>query len=353
VAVTGSDATFWRGRRVLVTGHTGFKGAWLVLMLQALGAKVTGIALEPEDGPSMFAALAPWTGLDDRRLDITEGEAFGHAVRAARPEIVFHLAAQALVGRGYADPVRTFATNVEGTRHLLAALRGLEGVRAAVIVTSDKVYRNDGHGRAFVESDPLGGADPYSASKACAELLVAGWCASFRGELPAIATARGGNVIGGGDFGADRLLPDLLRAQASGVPLVVRRARATRPWQYVVDVLDGYLCLARCLAEQPADAPGAVNFGPDPAAAVSVQELLALYGRATEAPVRWSEAAQAPFAEAPRLAVDPGLAWRRLGWRTATPLADALAATARWASAWRNGQDLRTLSLALVEAAGA
>jgi CDP-glucose 4,6-dehydratase len=210
------DTAVWRGRRVLVTGHTGFKGAWLALLLHRLGAMVTGIALPPEPGPNAFDLLriAPLLAAD-HRADIRDGAALAGLIRTARPELVLHLAAQAFVGRGYAEPTATFATNVDGTIHVLEALRGLPGVAAAVMVTSDKVYRNDGAGRAFREGDPLGGADPYSASKAAAEIAVGSWRASFAVALPPLATARAGNVIGGGDFGAQRLIPDLVRAAAA------------------------------------------------------------------------------------------------------------------------------------------
>ena len=338
-------ATFWRGRRVLVTGHTGFKGGWLVLALQHLGAQVSGIALAPEPGPSLFALLSPWDGLDHQELDITDAAALRATVHRLQPEVVFHLAAQALVGRSHREPARTFATNLSGTINLLDALRGLPCVQAAVIVTSDKVYRNDGSGRAFVEDDPLGGDDPYSASKAAAELAVASWRASFGAELPPLATARAGNVFGGGDFGEARLLPDLVRAQAAGVPLTVRHPDATRPWQHVLDVIGGYLLLARRLVEAPATAPAALNFGPPADAHTTVRELIGRFEHVSGEPMPWRSASGPQLLEAPRLAIDPTRAGQLLGWRVRRSLDERLADTAAWYRAWRQGHDVRRLCL--------
>jgi CDP-glucose 4,6-dehydratase len=342
---------FWRGRRVLVTGHTGFKGAWLALALGRLGARVSGIALAPEPGPSLFAALAPWPGLDHRELDLRAGDRLAAALRELRPEVVFHLAAQAIVGRGFREPLETFAVNLTGTLNLLQSLRGCDGVRAAVLVTSDKVYRNDGSGRRFVESDPLGGADPYSASKAAAELAVASWRHSFGAELPALATARAGNVIGGGDFGEARLIPDLVRAQVAGRPLAVRYPEATRPWQHVLEVSRGYLDLAQSLVERPDSTPLALNFGPAEGEGPSVQEMIARFGLASGEPVPWCQAPGPLPPEAPRLGLDPGLAERCLGWHLGLDGDEALRETAAWYAAWRRGEDLRSLCLAAIESA--
>jgi CDP-glucose 4,6-dehydratase len=336
--VSTPDASFWARTRVLVTGHTGFKGAWLCHMLAALGAEVTGVALDP-GAPSAFAALGIARHLRaDHRIEIRDAAALRDAVRAARPEVVFHLAAQALVGAGYRDPVGTFATNVDGTVHLLESLRGLDGVRCAVIVTSDKVYRNDNAGRAFTEADALGGTDPYSASKAAAEIAVASWRASFPGALPPIATARAGNVIGGGDFGEERLIPDLVRAQIAGTPLQLRRPDATRPFQHVQDVLRGYLLLAERLVQNPA-CPRAVNFGPRDGE-LSVRRLLDLWGEATGTAVDWQALAAPPMEEARRLALDSTLASRAFGWQPELDTPATVAATARWYAAWRKGEDM-------------
>lgn len=341
------DPSFWRGRRVLVTGHTGFKGAWLCRMLSLLGADVTGVALDPEPGPSAFAALrVPSLLSADHRTDIRDGAALAALVRAERPEVVLHLAAQALVGRAHRAPAATFATNVTGTVHLLEALRALPGVAAALIVTSDKVYRNTGSGRAFVEGDALGGDDPYSASKAACEVAVASWRASFAAELPPLGTARAGNVIGGGDFAEMRIIPDLVRAQLSGEVLAVRRPDATRPFQHVLDVLRGYLLYAERLAA--GGAPPALNFGPRDGE-VRVRDLLTLWGDPM-----WRCARGAVIEEAQRLALDSTLAGRALGWHPVLDTPRAIASTAAWYAAWRAGEDMAHVTdAAVVEALSA
>jgi CDP-glucose 4,6-dehydratase len=341
--VVNPSRAFWAGKKVLVTGHTGFKGAWLALLLHRLGARVTGIALPPEPGPNAFDLLRvrPLMAAD-HHADIRDGEALAARLRMVRPEVVLHLAAQAFVGRGYAEPAATFAANVDGAIHVLEALRGLPGVAAAVMVTSDKVYRNDGTGRPFREGDPLGGADPYSASKAAAEIAVASWRASFAATLPPIATARAGNVIGGGDFGAQRLIPDLVRAGMAGEPLLLRRPDATRPFQHVLDVLRGYLLLAERLAT--GEAPQALNFGPADGE-IRVRDLIAAWA----SPVDWRQEEGPVMAEAPRLGLDSSLAAAALGWRPLLSTPEAIAETARWYGAWRAGEDVQAQALAAID----
>jgi CDP-glucose 4,6-dehydratase len=341
------NRAFWRSRRVLVTGHTGFKGAWLALLLHQAGARVTGIALPPDQSANAFVALGIRERVDHYEIDTRNGAALTATVRAAEPEFVFHLAAQALVGKSYRDPVGTFEVNVNGTVNFVNALRELR-VSAAVIVTSDKVYKNDGRGRPFIETDPLGGDDPYSASKAACEMAVASFVKSFREELPAVATARAGNVIGGGDFGQERLIPDLIRSEMAGSELVVRRPDATRPFQHLFDVLTGYVLLAETLAQDPDNVPPAVNIGPEQKE-TSVRALLDGYGAARDRPVRWRAASAPAFSEAERLMLDATLISDRLGWRPRYDIGAALKETALWYEAWLRGEDMSRHSVDAVE----
>lgn len=334
------DLAFWAGKRVLLTGHRGFKGAWAARMLAQLGARVTGYALGGATGDLMDigAVLAA-----DLRADLLDHERLKIAVQDA--DIVLHFAAQAIVSHGYADPLGTWASNVTGTLHLLDALRGSR-VQAAVIVTSDKVYRNAG-GQSFDESCDLGGDDPYSASKVAVEQAVQCWRASFA-DMPPMATARAGNVIGGGDLGADRLIPDLVRAIQQGVPLVLRNSDATRPFQHVLDVIDGYLLLAQHLADDP-DPVRAVNFGPAQGA-IRVRDLLAIWQDCTGAPLDWVQDAGPVIAEKPHLALRSDLAAARLGWRAQMDMHAAVGATARWYDAWGAGADMAALTDAQISA---
>ena len=249
----------WQGRRVLLTGHTGFKGAWLALWLEQLGATTFGIALPPPEGGA-YEALRPKLEADEH-CDIRDRARVFALIEEWRPEIVFHLAAQALVPDSYRDPIGTFETNVAGTVNVVSAAV-TASVDAVVVVTSDKVYANDGSGRAFTESDPLGGGDPYSASKACADIAARSWRALPSNDATALAVARAGNVIGGGDVAPDRLLPDAWRALVADESLVLRNPRAVRPWQFVLEPLLGYLLLGERLLTRPDTAPEAVNFGP-------------------------------------------------------------------------------------------
>jgi CDP-glucose 4,6-dehydratase len=271
-----SATNFWRGKRVLLTGHTGFKGAWLALWLHRLGARVTGVSLAPTTQPNLFTLAGVESTLDHHVLDIRDGPALGVVVRRARPEVVLHLAAQALVRASYEDPALTFSTNVMGTVQLLEALRQTTGARVVLVATTDKVYRNREAGRAFVETDELGGHDPYSASKAATEIVLASYRDAFLADAgTAVVSVRAGNVIGGGDWAADRLLPDAMRAWSAGQTLTVRRPDAVRPWQHVLEPLHAYLGLAERLWKKP-ELASAYNSGPDPQQCASVRDVLQL-----------------------------------------------------------------------------
>ncbi|MDH5206729.1 MAG: CDP-glucose 4,6-dehydratase [Hylemonella sp.] len=336
---------FWRGKRVLLTGHTGFKGAWLAQWLQLLGAQVSGLALAPQTTPSLYEAAGVGALIDERLLDLRDGAGVAAQVQSLAPEIVLHLAAQALVREGYQAPAQTFATNVMGTVNLLDALRGCASVRTVLVVTTDKVYRNHAGVHPFREDDPLGGHDPYSASKAAAELVTSSYADSFlRAQGVAVATARAGNVIGGGDWAADRLLPDAVRAWQAGTALTIRRPQAVRPWQHVLEPLAGYLRLVEHLWEQPQDG-GAFNFGPptDQAAAVrSVVELARAAWGGGE--VLWGDGAEGPH-EAAWLALEPAKARALLGWRARWDLAQSVRRSLDWYRRYRDGGDARALCL--------
>jgi CDP-glucose 4,6-dehydratase len=308
----------YRGRRVLVTGHTGFKGSWLVLWLQHLGAQVSGLALPPTGTPNHGRLLQ--LALPEALVDLRDAVAVRDALRRFAPEVVFHLAAQPLVRCGYREPAATFDTNVMGLVHLLEAVRATPSVRAVVNATSDKCYEPADASAGFAEGDALGGHDPYSASKACAELVSACWRSAFlgrddgRGHRVALATARAGNVIGGGDWGEDRLVPDLVRAATSGRPARVRQPKAVRPWQHVLEPLAGYLRLGERLLEADDAAADAFNFGPDPASQVAVQRLIDAFSEAWPA-VRTQPDAQPHPAENASLRLDCTRARQRLQWQ--------------------------------------
>jgi CDP-glucose 4,6-dehydratase len=355
--MTLPDPEFWRGRRVLVTGHTGFKGGWLSLWLAQMGARVTGLALPPEDERGIYTAanigaqITPITG------DIRDASVIRQCIRLMRPQIVFHLAAQSLVRRAHADPVTTYETNVLGTAKVLEEARRFPFVRAAVVVTSDKVYANTGEDRAFTENDRLGGHEPYGASKAAAEFVVS----AFRRSLGedhhlGVASVRAGNVIGGGDWAEDRLVPDAMGAFTQGRPLAIRNPAATRPWQYVLDPLCGYLLLAERLVLDDAPAwRSAWNFGPrEDSLPVSdiADRLVGLWngGATYGADVSWQtvEDHGAPY-EARTLAVDSSKARRILAWRPRLDLDAALEATVGWYQAQANGATMTAWSRAAIE----
>lgn len=323
---------FWIERPVFLTGHTGFKGAWLTAWLTRLGARLHGYATAPLTEPSLFALATSTLGVSTI-ADIRDADGIAAAMAAARPEIVFHLAAQSLVRRSYADPVETYATNVMGTVNVLEAVRRTPSVRAVVVVTTDKCYANEETGVPFRETDPLGGHDPYSSSKACCELVTAAYRASFfrdGGSGCAVASARAGNVIGGGDWSADRLIPDMIRARASRRTLEIRAPDAVRPWQHVLEPLYGYLRLAERLAIHPErDAfARAWNFGPDQDGCLSVGQVVERLAPALQ--VDWRVTADPQPPEARLLRLDSTCAKDGLGWSSRLHPDQALQWTAGW-----------------------
>lgn len=341
-----ASADFWRNKRVLVTGHTGFKGGWLSLWLENLGARVTGIALAPETSPNLFDLTRLRDGVDSHFCDIRDADRLATRVRSCSPEIVFHLAAQPLVRASYREPVATYASNVMGTVHLLDALRGQESVRVAVMITTDKVYRNLEHPYPYREDDALGGHDPYSASKAASEIIVASYRDAFLAEQGvAVASARAGNVIGGGDWSEDRLIPDAVRAWQAHEVLEIRRPQAIRPWQHVLEPLHGYLSLAEKLWHNP-ELAGAYNFGPYTNEAATVREVVELarqaYGKGE---VRYGDGGAGPH-EAGWLALETAKARVTLGLQPKWNLAESVKRTMAWCQAQYAGADARELCLA-------
>jgi CDP-glucose 4,6-dehydratase len=340
------DPAFWQGRRVWLTGHTGFKGAWLALWLQSLGAELHGFSSGTVSEPSLYEVAGVGEGMaGDVRGDVRSRSEVRAAVARARPEVVIHMAAQALVRRGLADPVETFGVNVTGTAKVLEAVRAEAEPRAVVVVTSDKCYRNDGRGMPFREDDPLGGEDPYSASKAAQEHVAAAYRAL---GLP-LATVRAGNAIGGGDWAPDRLVADCMRAALVGEPVELRAPGAVRPWQHVLCPLEGYLTVAERLhGGEPGDA---WNFGP---AEEDARPVSWLVERIRE---RWRGALAVRAAppgtahgEAPALRLDSARARGRLGWQPRWDLDAALAATVAWYAAYREGADMRAETLRQIAA---
>jgi CDP-glucose 4,6-dehydratase len=334
---------FWCGRRVLVTGHTGFKGSWLTLWLHQLGARVTGLSLVPDD-ESLFHTAGVERLLDHRLGDIRDSDVVRGLFDEVKPEVVLHLAAQSLVRASYRDPLGTFATNVQGTAHVLNAAASCNSVSAVVVVTSDKCYQNREQREGYRESDPMGGDDPYSASKGCAELVTHSWRTSFFGGAK-VASARAGNVIGGGDWAEDRLLPDLMRAFRAGQAGRIRNPVSVRPWQHVLEPLCGYLTLAERLCADSACAEG-WNFGPDQRSIVDVgtvaDKVAALWGQSA----RWSRVIEAnPPKESILLQLDSTKAQSRLDWHPALSLDGALETTVAWYKQHAAGVDLAKVSL--------
>jgi CDP-glucose 4,6-dehydratase len=350
--------TDYAGRSVLVTGHTGFKGSWLSLWLSTLGARVTGASDRVPDAPSLFELVGNAGRIDDRRVDVRDEAAVAALVAEVRPEIIFHLAAQAIVREALARPYETVAVNVMGTVAVLEAARRTRGVAAVVVVTSDKVYQNRAEPAAFTEDDRLGGHEPYGASKAAAEIITATYrhrpfhLSAGSVNIPRVATARAGNVIGGGDFGVDRLVPDVVRAIRDKRDVILRSPRAVRPWQHVLEPLSGYLALGLALASADAEAPAAVNFGPDPGEDRTVMAVVeAFLHQWGPNGTRVVVEEDVTGVETATLRVRSDLAREQLKWVPVWDTDQAIGHTAAWYRAWSDGaEDLASVALGMIEA---
>jgi CDP-glucose 4,6-dehydratase len=348
------EASFWRGRRVFLTGHTGFKGSWLSLWLQHLGAELTGFALEPPTTPSLFEVARVAQGMISIIGDIRDAESLSRAMRQARPEVVIHMAAQPLVRYSYAHPVETYATNVMGTVHLLEAVRAADTARAVVIVTSDKCYENREWVWGYRENESMGGFDPYSNSKGCAELVTSAYRSSYfnpdtYGEHGvAVASARAGNVIGGGDWALDRLIPDIMRAVQIGQPVRIRNPNAIRPWQHVLEPLGGYLLLAERLCVDGIDYAEGWNFGPADVDAKPVQWIVEQLTGAWGNGATWELDSALQLHEANYLRLDCAKATSRLGWRPKWSIELALQRIVAWHKDWLAGENMHEITVSQI-----
>lgn len=342
---------FWSGKRVLVTGHTGFKGAWLCIWLRELGAVVSGFSMKPTTSPALYDLAKVGETISSHIGDIRSESAIRQAIQSAEPEIVIHMAAQPLVQASYADPVKTYATNVMGTVHVLQAAREVESVKAVINVTSDKCYENREWVWAYRESDAMGGYDPYSSSKGCAELITSAYRRSFFTDTGiALASARSGNVIGGGDWSAGRIVPDLFRAVETGNPVDIRNPKAIRPWQHVLEPLSGYLILAQKLLEDRSRYAEAWNFGPSEDSAIPVQELARRLLNLLESEAGWRSSSQASPHESQLLRLDISRARHGLGWEPLWSIDDTLEKVAEWHRGWLSNVDIESLCIRQIDA---
>lgn len=347
------NPTFWKGKRVFLTGHTGFKGGWLSLWLASMGAKITGFALAPNTSPNFFEATKIAGDFDQSHIaDIRNFEKLQKAMGDAKPEIVIHMAAQPLVRYSYLNPVETYATNVMGTVHLLESIRTLNNcVRAMVIVSTDKCYENKEWAWGYRENEPMGGHDPYSSSKGCAELVISAYRKSYFSPKKyvhhkvAIASARAGNVIGGGDWSEDRLIPDAIKAFEAKEILVIRNPLATRPWQHVLEPLSGYLVLAQALYQDGAQFDGGWNFGPRDDNARTVQEVINLLIKNWDSVVSWVQDKGEQPHEAHSLRLDCSKARQYLTWVPRWSLEQAIQNITRWQFAYQQKKNMREISL--------
>jgi len=345
------DQEFWKDKRVFLTGHTGFKGSWLCLWLQQLGADVTGYSLAPPTNPSLFDVANVAQGMKTIIGDIRDGVMLSNAMSNAAPEIIIHMAAQPLVRQSYIDPVETYSTNVMGTVHLLEAVRGSPSVRAVVIVTTDKCYENKEWVWGYRESDPMGGYDPYNSSKGCAELVTSAFRTSFFNPFDysehkvGLATARAGNVIGGGDWASDRLIPDMIVAFKKGENVHIRNPGSTRPWQHVLEPLRGYLVLAENLVRAGAEFSEGWNFGPNSSDAKPVKSIVKKMIQYWDDGAAWDLDNSENSHEAGYLKLDISKADSRLNWRPLLNLDQALKLTVDWSKNCKNGVDPREVTL--------
>lgn len=340
------ELSFWKGKKVFLTGHTGFKGAWLSLWLEKLGARVTGYSLKPDSSPNLYDLLKSSLSVHSVIGDVRDAKKLHGVMVDFSPDIVIHLAAQSLVRRSYDHPSETFSTNVLGTTHVLESVRTLPSTKATLIVTTDKCYAEDPTHKAYSENDRLGGSDPYSASKACAEIVAESYRASF---FP-LASARAGNVIGGGDWCEDRLIPDCVRAFRSGKSAVIRHPHAVRPWQHVLELLAGYLMLCEKLYKRPQKFSSAWNFGPEKSEFKKVSEVVRSFSNYWGDGARWkAQRSVSKKHEAPILRLDSTAVRKALGWKTRLPLEKALRQTADWYLAHGKGRDMVSVSLKDIE----
>jgi CDP-glucose 4,6-dehydratase len=346
------ETVFWKGKKVFLTGHTGFKGSWLSLWLTSMGAKVTGYALAPNTTPNLFDVLAIDSLIEKSHIaDIRDLATLQKAISEAKPDVVIHMAAQPLVRYSYDNPVETYATNVMGTVHVLESTRAIDSVRATVVITTDKCYENNEWVWGYRENEPMGGHDPYSNSKGCAELVTSAYRQSYFSHSNSsnrVASARAGNVIGGGDWSEDRLIPDAIKAFEANVPLMIRNPLATRPWQHVLEPLSGYLILAQALYKQGLSFASGWNFGPRDEDNRAVQEVANLLISGWSETARWEkEGSEQPY-EANLLKLDCSKARVQLGWKPKWDLEEAIHKIVQWQKAFQAKQNMQELSLSQI-----
>lgn len=339
--------TFWQKKRVFLTGHTGFKGSWLSLWLQELGAEVTGYSLEPPSAPSLFEVANISDGMRSIKGDILDSQLLQKTLQENKPDILIHMAAQSLVRKSYQFPIETFSTNIMGTANVLEAARHVDSLRVVICVTSDKCYENQEWVWGYRENEPMGGHDPYSCSKGCAELLIASYRQSFfSSEHTAnIASVRAGNVIGGGDWATDRIVPDCIRALTRGMPILIRNPRAIRPWQHVLEPLAGYLLLAQRLWADGQNYAEGWNFGPDGKHDVSVEGIVDVLCHLWGADAKWSVGGDENLHEAHYLKLDSSKAIQNLAWRRVLDMRETVAMTVAWYKRFFEGVDPRKITL--------